>query len=345
MKARIVAAMVMMSVASLCGCAYGGTDTFYQVVTFKSNVFLHDAPTVPLHTRVPTGEVARFSGGILQPEGSFQINGSLTASNLYVMRNGVITLTHKPSVADAATGVTIDPNGQITLNRFVAGVGWTNVVINPTNPLPAGMVPTSTNYVMRVGQSANIIPSPLNCYADEGSLNWQRIYNLNSTTNGRFFVGGRANDQALVLIDFDYISAVLSGYAGMQRGYIEGYGSATNSGIGSIGLFNLTGTNSQFIGGNASIGLGAVVVTNSESLVAGNGSVSHGDGSISAKSFWGDGSHLSNLWLFSLYIPSNSSATASNYTLSAAGGCLYVCQTNSWGGVGTNWLKFTGSAF
>lgn len=61
----------------------------------------------------------------------------------------------------------------------------------------------------------------------------------------------------------------------------------------------------------------------------------------------GNGSGLTNgpWWVYSAALPSNSSATAISKTIVAAGGDLYICSTNNWGGLGTNWLKFTGAAF
>lgn len=92
---------------------------------------------------------------------------------------------------------------------------------------------------------------------------------------------------------------ILTGDASIQRGAFLTAGgdssSATNTGTASVGLFSFGGNQHQFISGNASIGLGAVAVTNNNALVAGDGNVSHGDGSVTASRFYGDGSGLSNL--------------------------------------------------
>lgn len=75
-----------------------------------------------------------------------------------------------------------------------------------------------------------------------------------------------------------------------QFGATDTSSTATNDGIGALQLFNLESSQDAFISifGEASIGLGACEVTNSECIVAGDGGVSHGDGSITATNgFWG----------------------------------------------------------
>ncbi len=58
------------------------------------------------------------------------------------------------------------------------------------------------------------------------------------------------------------------------------------------------------ITGHASIGMGACMVTNNQSLVAGDGLFSHGNGSVTAYGFFGDGRGLTNLDL-SAYVGEN----------------------------------------
>jgi len=77
------------------------------------------------------------------------------------------------------------------------------------------------------------------------------------------------------------------------RGYIES-GTASVSGKGSMLLMNLSGQSAS-ITGNASLGLGAVTVSNDQAIVIGDGNESHGNGSMTADSFHGDGSGLTNM--------------------------------------------------
>jgi hypothetical protein len=80
-----------------------------------------------------------------------------------------------------------------------------------------------------------------------------------------------------------------------QRGYVAQYAVATNNGIGSIQLLNLASNQTALITGHASIGLGACTVTNDQAIVAGDGLVSHGNGTVTARGFYGDGFGLTNL--------------------------------------------------
>ena len=91
--------------------------------------------------------------------------------------------------------------------------------------------------------------------------------------------------------------AFMRGYGSKQLGFLGLYDSTvTNLGYGSIGLFNISsGTpRHQLItaGGHASVALGAVVVSNSECIVAGDGNQSHGNGSITANSLWANDLHV-----------------------------------------------------
>jgi len=84
-------------------------------------------------------------------------------------------------------------------------------------------------------------------------------------------------------------------YGAEQRGYILNGAGATNSGKGSVQLLCLTNMQTALITGHASIGMGACRVTDNQALVAGDGLVSHGNGTVTAYGFYGDGSGLTNL--------------------------------------------------
>ena len=72
---------------------------------------------------------------------------------------------------------------------------------------------------------------------------------------------------------------------------------ATNNGVGAIQLMRLTSNQHALTtsGGQASILLGAGTVSNKNSFVAGDGNVSHGDGSVTATSLWIVGDSVSTL--------------------------------------------------
>jgi hypothetical protein len=84
-----------------------------------------------------------------------------------------------------------------------------------------------------------------------------------------------------------------------QRGYVAYTAYATNNAIGAWQLLNLTNGQSATVtsNGSASIGLGACVVSNKQSIVAGDGQVSHGNGSMTAGGgfHWGDNPVLTNI--------------------------------------------------
>lgn len=134
MKKIMLAVTILAAVAV---SAMGQSWTMPNLAYFGTNVYLHDAPTVPLHTRVPTGAVAQVVGNVLYPVGNLSLHGNLT-----VETNRTFTMSHKPDVSDVTNSIVIDANGQIILRRWVTGTGWIEATINPTNPLPAGMFPT-----------------------------------------------------------------------------------------------------------------------------------------------------------------------------------------------------------
>ena len=84
-------------------------------------------------------------------------------------------------------------------------------------------------------------------------------------------------------------------YGAAQRGYVSVSACATNSGAGSLQLLNLADSQLAIMAGSASVGLGACRVTDDQAVVAGDGQVSHGRGTVTAVGFFGDGSGLTNL--------------------------------------------------
>jgi hypothetical protein len=86
-----------------------------------------------------------------------------------------------------------------------------------------------------------------------------------------------------------------SAYGAGQRGYLNAGAVATNIGKGSVQFLNLSSGQTAYMKGNASIGLGACVVTNDQAIVAGDGLASRGNGTVTAVKFYGDGSGLTNL--------------------------------------------------
>jgi hypothetical protein len=112
-----------------------------------------------------------------------------------------------------------------------------------------------------------------------------------------------------------------------QRGYVAPDASATNGAMGSMQLLNLTDGQSATItsAGSASIGLGACEVSNKQSIVAGDGQVSHGNGSITAGGgFFGNGAGLTNITAAQV-----GAATTSAVSFAAAPACYQLTLTNT----------------
>ncbi len=132
---------------------------------------------------------------------------------------------------------------------------------------------------------------------------------------------GRVRDTAGMMITTDGIGA-------LQAGYLQDTSTATNEGAGSIQLLNLTGSQGAYISsaGDASIGLGACIITNSESIVVGDGMVSHGIGSITALGgFWSTNSPQVNNWMVNWQTMTNHLTSA----LTGTGGVVRVLNALS----------------
>ena len=84
-------------------------------------------------------------------------------------------------------------------------------------------------------------------------------------------------------------------YGAEQRGFADYNSAATNAGVGSIQLINLTEEQTALITGHAAIGLGACTVTHDQAIVAGDGLASRGKGTVTALGFYGNGAGLTNL--------------------------------------------------
>ena len=141
----------------------------------------------------------------------------------------------------------------------------------------------------------------------------QRGYNAGSLLNA-----GKGASQHAYNLGTMAIASV-GAYGSEQRGYVAAGASATNLGRGSIQLLSLTNAQVARITGNASIGLGACTVTHDQSLVAGDGLASRGNGTVTAYGFYGDGRGLTNLSL-APYVGKNLTWDPASKKLNAAAG-------------------------
>jgi hypothetical protein len=86
-----------------------------------------------------------------------------------------------------------------------------------------------------------------------------------------------------------------SAFGASQHGEVAAGARAKNAGKGSMQLLCLTNAQSAILTGEASIGMGACVVTNNQALVVGDGIASHGDRTVTAAGFYGSGAGLGQL--------------------------------------------------
>lgn len=147
---------------------------------------------------------------------------------------------------------------------------------------------------------------------------------------GMYSIGAQQNGYAVGIMSQDHDS-----YGAQQNGYVDGtmsqgigsYGAqqngrvnsgyyATNNGVGSLQLLNLTNGNALMTG-NASIGLNAVTVTNDSAIVTGDGNVSHGTGTITANGYW-----IGNTNLLTLISGGGGGGASTNQTVPAAIGSI-----------------------
>ena len=113
-------------------------------------------------------------------------------------------------------------------------------------------------------------------------------------------------------------------------------GIATNGGNGSIQLLNLTAGEIALMNGSASLGLGACIVSDDQSIVAGDLQISHGVGSITASGgFWSEANSLttnSSGWTMNTNVVINGDLTIVKnlYVTNIITTNLYLTITNLW---------------
>jgi hypothetical protein len=119
----------------------------------------------------------------------------------------------------------------------------------------------------------------------------QSGYNVGTQTIGESIYGAQQNG---FVLSSSTQTIGEGAHGAQQRGYMQSNTSATNNGRGAIQLFDLTAGQAALTttDGKASLLLGAGVASNKNAIVAGDGQVSHGDGSITA----GGGFYGESVW-------------------------------------------------
>jgi hypothetical protein len=216
-------------------------------------------------------------------------SGAVTASKLATgsvgssaLAAGAVTATN---LAPGSVGTAALTNNSVTSAILAAGsVGTNKAIITEWNTWG------NARY-MSVTGTPDLVMNPGRIAAGSG----MNVTNISSTAYGASQQGYTLGIQAIGP----------SAYGASQQGYLAANSFATNNGIGSLQLLNLSNAQVAIITGHASIGLGASVVTNDQAIVVGDGLSSHGRGTVTAHGFFGDGSGLTNLNL-SVVLPPNS---------------------------------------
>ena len=141
---------------------------------------------------------------------------------------------------------------------------------------PGFVIQTYTSYQPISGNNSGTIVTNGNSYQIAGD------------NTGAIFISGPgsqfrgANDGSMVI----------DGYGSFVLGAFGSLSGVTNRGKGSLVLGDLSVGQRAVITevGNAAILIGAGIVSNSQSIVVGDGNESHGNKSVTAGSFWGTGS-------------------------------------------------------
>lgn len=176
------------------------------------------------------------------------------------------------------------------------------------NPLVGNLYNTNA-YISRRVNFADVSIGGYSLGARQ-SIDFSGLYSSITMTNargGEQTIWGAGNSFTAIVqqagivqrlfVSGDNNSAVAAAQYGMQIGSLGGNSSAHNAGVASLQLFRLTNTQSSTIadGGDASILIGAGVASNKNTITVGDGQESHGDGSISAASFWENGTNILEL--------------------------------------------------
>ncbi len=240
--------------------------------------------------------------------------GSITSAALAL---GAVTAAN---LAAGSVGASALATGSVTATKLAAGsVGTSELAANSVTvtALAAGSVGTNKAAIAEWNAWGNGRYLSLTSSSDL-VLNPGRIvagYGLNLTNISVNAYG--ASQQGYNYYGSQFIGT--NAYGAEQRGFLASSSSATNNGKGSMQLFNLGASQKALMTGNASIGLGACTVTNDQAIVAGDGLVSRGNGTIAAFGFYGNGAGLTNLNL-AAYVGNNLTWDAVSNKLVAAAG-------------------------
>ena len=194
MKRILIIAVIMCATFAI-----GASLTIPSTTYFQSDVYLSDNPSASLKSRIPTGDVASVIGGVFDPLGDVTFRGALR-----VETNKSQTFIYKPAVSTVQTGVVINANGTIDLQKWVDGTGNYTYTLDPRRP------PVTTTNGIAYAQGA--------LFAGDVSLtNNAAIY---TSTNGIYGWNVDGTRDHVLYYDEDYEHTVLNniGYLSVAGG-------------------------------------------------------------------------------------------------------------------------------
>lgn len=284
------------------------TSNFTAGAVFATNATV-EALAVNSNVTI-AGVILGNGGGITNVSGYALVNGTIGT-------NKVVTTEWEIWGDRRYMNITNSSNLVMFPGRTVAGHGenLSNISVNAYGAMQRGF--NSGNQKIcscSFGSSQHVYNNNIISIGVGAMGAEQRGYNSGTQTIGNVSRGAT---------QYGYNKGVLvigtSADGAAQRGYLSTTSGATNNGVGSIQLMNLEAGQSALITGHASVGLGACQVTNDQAIVAGDSLVSHGDGTVTAFGFYGNGAGITNLDL-SAYVGNNLAWDPVSNKLSAVGG-------------------------
>lgn len=232
-----------------------------------------------------------------------------SATNGWEVGSHTSFLTNEPLWQAASNGVVYSAQtNALASTNFVTNAlaAYLPLAAGSNNALTGDLY--STNDII-----SRILAGTATATIGENTVGTRQVVDLSTGSSAAIGDNSRGADQFAYLAGS---SAILGGPGSFQRvlglngasaycsnafagqiGYIGTAASATNTGIAALQIFKL-GTGQHALttsGGESSFLLGAGVASNKNAIVAGDGQVSHGDGSISAASFWANGTNILDL--------------------------------------------------
>ena len=254
------------------------------------------------------------------------INGALA---------GTITDTNNSYVFGSVTG-TLNANNQDVIN--VRSMTGTSNIQYGVGLLQSYIGSNSYGSVQFGYRTAGTLTIATNCYA---SGQFETVANggivtIGNNSSGVLQLGGSSG--GIITMGTNTYGAVQGGYVSgsmiigdnangaQQFGQVlSGY--ATNNAAGAMQLLNLTAGQVAYTttNGTGSLLLGAGTASNKYCIVAGDSSVSHGDGSITGTKIYGDGSGVTNIQSINVVGEQSKTITFTN----AAGAAVWQAQINA----------------